>query len=81
MPANRPLAGRSPEPVNGQPLDGARWVWASLVSAASITSGWHGWLTGENAITALGILVALLTVVERFYTIRIKRRQLRSPND
>ena len=62
-------------------LDGLRWTWAAAVSFASITSSWHGWLTGENVITALGILVALLTVVERLYTIRIKRRQLRSPLD
>ena len=56
-------------------LDMLRWYWASLVSVASVLAGSLGWLTGENVITALGILVALLTIIERIYAIRIKRRR------
>lgn len=58
-------------------LDMARWYWASLVSVASVMAGSLGWLTGENVITAFGVVIAVLTVIERIYTIRIKRKQQR----
>lgn len=56
-------------------MDSFLWKWASLFSVASVTSSW--WFTGEFALTALGIIIALLTIVERIYTIRIKRKQLK----
>ena len=58
--------------------DFIKWVSASLVSGVTIVGGWldvQGWLA------VIGLVVGLLTIVERVYTIRLKRAQLRDAGE
>ncbi len=54
--------------------DFIKCVSASLVSGVTTLGGW---LAGQDWLAVIGLIVGALTVVERIYTIRLKRAQLR----
>lgn len=54
-------------------MDMFRHIWAWL---AAFVAMFNGALDFNNILALLGIFVALLTIVERVYAIRLKRRQL-----
>jgi hypothetical protein len=54
-------------------MDTLRHLWAAATAFVSVLAGT---MDLSAVLTALGVLVALLTIVERVYTIRLKHRQL-----
>jgi hypothetical protein len=55
-------------------MNGYREAWAWTVSMLSLMGGWLA--TPDNWLVILGVVVAALTAVERFYAIRLRKKQL-----
>jgi len=58
--------------------DFIKCVSASLVSGVTTLGGW---LAGQDWLAVIGLTVGVLTVIERIYTIRLKRAQLRNATE